>query len=295
MNKEGALRPPPPSQPPPDPDLPVGSEPRQFGPASPLLKTDSLTPRGPTMTHHDTERRTTRLKGLLIPLILLLGCSAGTTPTAASANPRAVRVVVIGDSIGYGQADCGGCTAFVDLYARSLGTRLGSRVTAENVTTHDGLTTAGLVDRIRTDPRYRAVVTSADILIVSIAHNDTPWSADSDPCGGPPIGDSPNWANYHQPCMSKVARAQARQLAEFLSIAKKLRSGHPTVRVVTTVYNDWIGSTGVPETATRPMARIPPEPYLVRTTLTRPQQATASSPDCSPRSTPVSSTRVDHA
>ncbi len=45
---------------------------------------------------------------------------------------------------------------------------------ADNLSTHDGLTAPLLLERMKTVDYYREGVAAADILIVSIGHNDTP-------------------------------------------------------------------------------------------------------------------------
>ncbi len=203
-----------------------------------------------------------RVAAVLSASLVLAACG-GTSDEATPAPAETVEqsdsatgsdelhVAVIGDSIGYGQADCGGCVSFVDLYADALGERLGLPVQADNLSTHDGLTSPQLVQRLRTEDYYREGVEAADVLVVSIGHNDTPWAVDDDSCDGP-TGDEPVWSDYQEPCMTTEARDQARQLRLFLSEASELRGGEPTVQVVTTVYNDWIGVSGVPVAATRP-------------------------------------------
>jgi lysophospholipase L1-like esterase len=160
---------------------------------------------------------------------------------------------VIGDSIPYGGADCGGCTTFVDLYAAELGSQSGEPVEAENLSTHDNLTSPQLLTRIKTDDHYRDAVAVADILIVSTGHNDTPWAVTTDSCDGD-SGDNPVWAQYREPCLTKTAKKQAGSLTKFLAEAKKLRAGEPTVQIVTTVYNDWIGWSDAPAAATKASA-----------------------------------------
>jgi hypothetical protein len=197
-------------------------------------------------------------------LLTVSGCSGTsgqadlTTPvtSAAAVEPAAggpgLRVAVIGDTLA-GQDDCGGCTPYVDLYATSLGTRTGRTVEADNLSTDDALTTAELVTRIRSDDYFRTAVAATDILIVAVGHFDTPWAITTDSCDGA-NGDSPPWQQYREPCMTYAAQQQADELKLFLAEARRLRAGRPTVQMVITAYNDWIGRPGAPEAATRPTA-----------------------------------------
>jgi len=183
--------------------------------------------------------------------------AASTAPSESTPEETAeapdLRVAVIGDSIPYGGADCGGCMAFVDLYAAELGKQSGQLVEANNLSTHDGLTSPQLLTRIKTDDYYRDAVAITDILIVSTGHNDTPWAVTDDPCDGD-SGDNPVWVKYQEPCLTKTAEKQAGDLTKFLTEARKLRAGKPTVQIVTTVYNDWIGWSDAPAAATQPSA-----------------------------------------
>lgn len=198
-------------------------------------------------------------------LLVLAGCAdpagqadltspvASTAPAEPAVGEPVLRVAVIGDSIAYGRSDCGGCTPFVDRYATALAERTGRTVTADNLSTHDDLTTPQLVTRIRSDEYFRTAVAAADILVVSIGHHDTPWAITTDSCDGA-NGASPPWEQYREPCMTHAAHQQAEQLKLFLAEARRLRAGQPTVQIVTTPYNDWIGRPGASESATRPTA-----------------------------------------
>ncbi len=181
--------------------------------------------------------------------------SASTsTPSSSSAteSPKSdLTVAVIGDSIPYGGTDCYQCETFVDLYGTSLSQATGLTAESVNLSTHDSLTTPALLSRIENDDYYRDAVATADILIVSTGHNDTPWAVLDDPCDGA-SGESPTWSKYVEPCMTQTAQKQAQALEQFLKEAQTLRAGKRTVQIVTTVYNDWIGWDEAPEAATRP-------------------------------------------
>ena len=49
---------------------------------------------------------------------------------------------------------------------------LGQPVVVENLATNDSLESPGLLDRVRTDGRYRSAIAEADIITVTIGTND---------------------------------------------------------------------------------------------------------------------------
>jgi lysophospholipase L1-like esterase len=113
--------------------------------------------------------------------------------------------VTIGDSIPFGQDDCGGCPSFTDLYAAAIHAATGHPVTAANMSTHDDLTGARLVDRLKTSPLFRDALTGADIVVVTIGHNDTPWNSTDDPCDGNNPDMVFHWSKYTGECVVRLA------------------------------------------------------------------------------------------
>ena len=216
----------------------------------------------------DPFRRKPRLTLLALVVALVAACGTGQAAqshkrsTAANSTTKATQtlnVTVVGDSIPYGQGDCEGCAAFVDLYSAALQTRLGKPVTATNLSTHDNLTTSRLLERIKHDRAFRSGVAAADILIVSIGRNDTPWASDTDTCDG--ASESTNWKKYADKCVTQEADGVAAALTAILAEAKALRGGKPTVAIVINIYNDWIGDETAPSgvTTLRP-PRAPSSP-----------------------------------
>lgn len=180
--------------------------------------------------------------------------SAGTDPAApvSSASPEAlapgprgeVQVTVIGDSIPYGQHFCGSCLTFVDLYAAALDGRVRGTVGAENLSTADDLTGDRLVERITTDKDFRQGVSDADILIVTIGHNDQPWNGPTSDCDAYSDYGEFVWEDYTASCIAAASQRHARRLTAVLDEAHRLRGNKPTVQIVTTDYNDFISHGG---------------------------------------------------
>lgn len=165
--------------------------------------------------------------------------SAATQKPPPEVDPEAIQIAVIGDSIPYAQGDCGGCTAYVDLYARHLEKKFDRPVIAENLSARDGLRGATLLTRIHDDEFYRQRVAVADVVILSIGHDDQPWNASTSECDAYTYGPF-EWESWIEPCISKRIRAQSRVVTDFLAEAASLRSGEPTVFLVATDYNDVI-------------------------------------------------------
>jgi lysophospholipase L1-like esterase len=172
--------------------------------------------------------------GLLCSMCLLL-LSGGL---AAGAG-RPLTLVALGDSLPYG-SDCGGCTGYVDLYARLAGRALGRKVTVINRAEHNNLDSRRLLAQVRSS--FRADLARADIVTLTIGHNDTPWVLSDDPCDGAASDtDDQNaidWQSYTGACTTTLAGRLGRNVAGVLSEIKRLRAGKPTLIRVTNFYNN---------------------------------------------------------
>ena len=98
----------------------------------------------------------------------------------------------------------------------------------------------------------RDALANADIIIVGIAFNDTPWIRDDDPCDGP-NGDKPDWSKYNATCAAAAAEIFRPKFESVFAQIVALREGKPTIFRTINRYNDWIGWTS--ETG----ETIPPE------------------------------------
>ena len=153
--------------------------------------------------------------------------------------------MALGDSIPFGQHFCGDCATFVDLYAADLERRSAARITTQNLSQDTGITSSDLAREIGTDVSMRTAVADADVVTVSVGHNDTPWNAATDPCDGHRGYPNAGWATYHGTCLAKTVADYERNLATVLTGIATLRAGKPTLILVTNDYDDIIGDPAV--------------------------------------------------
>lgn len=92
----------------------------------------------------------------------------------------------------------------------------------------------------------RRAVADADIVTVSVGHNDTPWNTDTDPCDGHKGYPNAGGATYRGTCLAKTVAGYGRNLATVLTGIATLRAGRPTLILVTNGYDDIIGDPAVP-------------------------------------------------
>jgi lysophospholipase L1-like esterase len=198
---------------------------------------------------------------LAIATTLLGGCHAAVSPSpsagaptsspvpssAASSRPG-LNLVTIGDFVSFAQDDCGGCPSFTTLFSQAMAKATGMPVNATNLSTQDNLTGKRLVARIKSSAPMRSAVAGADIVIVSIGHNDTPWNSMDDPCDGD-SGNVPRWTTYTGDCVVQLAKRHGQELDAILTQIETLRAGGPTVVRVLTDYNDIIGWGQAPHEA----------------------------------------------
>jgi lysophospholipase L1-like esterase len=136
-----------------------------------------------------------------------------------------------------------GCIGFVDRYAAAIEKATGHPVDVQNLSQHTGLQTEGLLDELKTDVKRREALANADIIIVSIGHNDTAWNRNDDPCNGP-SDDNIDWTKFHPTCAAAAAEIFRPKLESVFDQIAALRAGKPTIFLTTNTYNDWIGVPG---------------------------------------------------
>lgn len=191
------------------------------------------------------------------------GATAAIVPTSPletvvaatpSPGPADLRLVTLGDSIAFGGEDCDGCRTFTDLWAEAIESSTGVTVDARNLSSPDSLTGAAFVARFDSDPAIRMAVAAADIVVLTIGHDDTPWISVDDTCDG----DNPvfDWAAYTGACVTDLVTRHEQALDEILATIELLRSGQPTAVRVTTDYNDIIGWPQAPAESTEPSASV---------------------------------------
>jgi lysophospholipase L1-like esterase len=188
--------------------------------------------------------------------VLLNGCAPASTPVPSvtetslpSLTPWSL--VVVGDSIAYDSSlICPGCSVFVDRYAAAIIEATGHPVNVQNLSER-GLQIDGLLEELSTNAIRRDALANADIIVVNIAHNDTPWLRDDDPCDGP-SGNNPDWSKYNATCAAAAAEVFRPKFESVYAQIVALREGKPTIFRTINRYNDWIGWPGgdVPPEAT---------------------------------------------
>ena len=203
--------------------------------------------------------RTISTSVLIALAVGAIACSGNTASSAtngagsssAASTPRpSWHLVALGDSIPFGQHFCGNCATFDDLYAAHLRSNAHANVTVENLSQDTEITSGDLRREITgADAAMRSAVAQANIVTVSVGHNDTPWNSFTDPCDG--HGGYPNadWGLYRSACVAKTAAHYGRNLASVLAAITALRAGKPTLVLVTNDYNDIIGDPAVPRSA----------------------------------------------
>lgn len=200
--------------------------------------------------------------------------SASAEPSASPTAAPGWHLVVIGDSLA--QPPCRNCASFADVYADATEKATGVPVLVDNrsdvrLSNVPPVQTDALRDRLLTDAALREAIASADIVLVNVGFNDTPWNRFDNPC------DASNqeatvvaWDRITPECISRVTHETARTLNEIFTQIDILRGcftppGEPstcterrhadTALRLVTVYNDWIGWADAPPEATQPSAR----------------------------------------
>jgi lysophospholipase L1-like esterase len=181
------------------------------------------------------------LFALALVLVLPVSAQAATT--------RTWHLVALGDSIPFGGQYCGNCTPYPTLLARTFGRRIGDPITVRNLGV-PGFTTAQLLDRVRTRADVRSAIARADIVTITIGHNDTPWNSRHDSCDGArawfgPYRDA-RFSTYTGPCLTREANALRSRLRSILATVRALRGDRSTLIEVTTDGNQLIGKLHMP-------------------------------------------------
>jgi lysophospholipase L1-like esterase len=184
----------------------------------------------------------------VVVALALVGLLGVTWVGPAEASPRTWHLVALGDSIPYGGRWCGGCTPYPALLGAALASSSGHPVAVTNLGV-PGLTTVELLTNVRWRTTVRTALAGADIVTITIGHNDTPWNSTHDSCDGSRAWFGPyrnaHWAVYGGPCLDREAAALRARLAAILSTIRALRAGHATLIEVTTDWNQVIGQAGV--------------------------------------------------
>lgn len=170
-------------------------------------------------------------------------------------------MVALGDSLSRPN-DCAGCTGYVDLYAGAITRRSGVAVNVQDdqaiqLSNVPAVDASALLAQILTDGSVRHDVANADIIVISIGFNDTPWNRLDDPCNAAPQYPVVQWAKLTPGCIDRVVADYKHTLDQILTQIDRLRGcgempgappcsqrGHKdTVLRIVTVYNSTIGDT----------------------------------------------------
>ncbi len=165
-------------------------------------------------THRVRACRLVRLAALAALATILPACSghatAASRPQAAdasSAEPSSAsapswNLVALGDSLSRPN-ECEGCSGYVDLYATAIARRSGITVDVLNdaavqLSNVPPVDAGALLAQILTDGPVRRDIASADIVVISIGFNDTPWNRLDDPCNAASRYPVVQWPNSTQ-------------------------------------------------------------------------------------------------
>jgi hypothetical protein len=190
------------------------------------------------------------------------------SPQSSSANSAQVtssrpawHLLALGDSLGRPDG-CPGCTGYVDLYARAIAKQSGVSVNVENaeaiqLSNVPAVDASALLAQVLTDSPLRRKIANADIIVISIGFNDTPWNRLDDPCNAAPRFPVVHWSKLSAGCIDRVVSDYKHTLDQILTQIDVLRGcgempGVPpcsqrgsrdTLLRVVTVYNSTIGDT----------------------------------------------------
>ena len=118
----------------------------------------------------------------------------------------------------------------------------GMPVDIKNLSQHDNNTAARMAVELPNKPALLDALRAADIITLTIGHNDTPWNAIDDACdadhgffdGNPKA----SWKALVGPCLATEVNRYRRNLTSILDQIVELRAGRPTAIRFTTQYSD---------------------------------------------------------
>jgi lysophospholipase L1-like esterase len=184
-------------------------------------------------------------------LVATIAAFVGASGSTAAGTP--LRLVALGDSLPYNPQDrCPGCVGFPTLYGKAASRALGVPVAVVNWGQYNSLTSVRLVGQVRTLAPMRKAIARADIIVLTIGHNDTPWISEQDLCDGAASSTSIDWSRYTTACSRLLSSSLRFNITDVLGQIKKLRAGKTTLIRVTNFHNDRIGNPSLPRTADAP-------------------------------------------
>ena len=212
------------------------------------------------------------LAGFCVALLVLAACEAASTPgespptpwtshgavpsftsstppaspTVAPSGEAHLVIVGLGDSTMH-PSSCNGCTDFLELYGREIASRTGLQVVVDNraaiqFSNEPAVEAPRVLRDLEHDAAIRAAVGGADIVVLNVGYNDTPWNRLDDPRGAAPGYPVVDWAKITDECTDRVVDEYATTLDEILAAVSDLRGSRPTALRVVTVYNGTVGN-----------------------------------------------------
>jgi lysophospholipase L1-like esterase len=185
-------------------------------------------------------------------IVALAGCGSSGASSAQHSPVQqrpAWHLVALGDSLPFGQHFCGGCQTFVTLFGANVQRMAGVPVAVQNLSEDTGIDSSDLRREITSSASMRNAVAHADIVTLTIGHNDPPWNSLHDPCDGKGGYPHAAWARYRGTCLQKTAASFRSNVSAILATIVALRKGRPTAIRITNDYNDLIGDPAVPRSA----------------------------------------------
>jgi lysophospholipase L1-like esterase len=198
--------------------------------------------------------------------------SASVTRTSAPPSIAADAhwtLVAIGDSLAQASS-CDGCTDFVHVYGEAITEATGMPVEVDNRTAVQlsnvpAVQATQLLNDLLTDQSMQEAIAGADIVLVNVGFNDTPWNRLDNPCGASNYTATViRWDQITPACTARVVGEYKQTLGEIFTEIDELRGcwtpkgepttcsergGKDTALRLATVYNDWIGYDDTPTAA----------------------------------------------
>jgi hypothetical protein len=218
--------------------------------------------------------RIIRFVSLIALAVSLSACSGSATSSstressassgATSAGPTSAaqpswNLVVLGDSTNRPD-ECDGCAGYVSDYALAIQRQAGAAVNVQNdsaieLSNLPPVDASALLAQIFTDAAVRRDIANADIIVISVGFNDTPWNRLDDPCDAAPHYPIVHWSTITAACTDRVVADYKHTLDQILTQIANLRGcgempGVPpcsqrgqrdTLIRVVTPYNSTIG------------------------------------------------------
>src|SRR4029079_1407260 len=135
-------------------------------------------------------------------------------------------------------------------YALALGQRTGREVETSNLSEHNNLTLPMLLKELlhtRTSdegmPSLKEQLSSADAIIVGVAHNSIELNADR-PCGTRFVESRSTfaaWSKLDEQCARRTTERYRAQYDKLFSTIASWRGDKPTILRTIDKYNDWTG------------------------------------------------------